>query len=102
MTTYLTQSAAAELLGWTEQKVKRFRLGGKLPYIPGRPPTIARDDIEALKCLRPPGSSKNATPASGTPAGPIPVREVKEAEADVRLRARRTWLKLRFGSRNGS
>ena len=100
MTTFLTEAAAAELLGWSKQKVKRLRLAGKLPYIPGRPPTIALDDIKALRCRNRPVSSRTEPQGSTTPTGPIPVNEANAAEAAVRLRARRTWLKLRFGSRN--
>ena len=44
----LLQSEAAEFLSCSEQKVKRLRLSGRLPYIPGRPVLIDEADVVAF------------------------------------------------------
>ncbi len=44
----LLQSEAAEFLGCSEQKVKRLRLSGRLPYIPGRPVLLDEEDLVAF------------------------------------------------------
>lgn len=43
----LTDYEAAEILRCSPSKIKRLRLTGKLPYIPGRPAFILEEDLTA-------------------------------------------------------
>lgn len=43
----LTEPEVAEMLRCSPQAVKRLRLSGKLPYIPGRPVRIDEQDVLA-------------------------------------------------------
>ena len=44
----LTEAEVAERLRRSKQTVRRLRLGGKLPYLPGRPPRIDEADLIAF------------------------------------------------------
>ena len=54
----LLESEVAQMLRCSTSKVKRLRLSGKLPFIPGRPVLIKQDDVDeyitaALKKVAP-------------------------------------------------
>lgn len=42
---FLTEPEVAEILRCSTSKVKRLRLGGKLPYLPGRPLLVRQSDL---------------------------------------------------------
>lgn len=44
----LTEAEVAERLRCSTSKIKRLRLAGKLPYLPGRPVLITEDDLDAF------------------------------------------------------
>lgn len=44
----LTETEAAELMRCSREKIKRLRLSGQLPYLPGRPVLIDEADLLAM------------------------------------------------------
>lgn len=44
----MTEAEAAELMRCSREKIKRLRLSGKLPYLPGRPVLIDEADLVAM------------------------------------------------------
>lgn len=44
----LTEAEAAELMRCSREKIKRLRLSGTLPYLPGRPVLIDEADLIAM------------------------------------------------------
>ena len=71
----ITEVEAAEILRCGTDKIKRLRLGGKLPYVLGRPVKI--DEADLLAFIE--ASKKRALP---TEPGPDP-----KADADASARA---------------
>ncbi|MBI2240258.1 MAG: helix-turn-helix domain-containing protein [Magnetospirillum gryphiswaldense] len=94
----LTEAEVAKKLRCSRSKVKRLRLSGRLPYVPGRPVLVDEADLtdylEKLKC-RSPNSSKPTT-ASGTSIGQ------KDDAASASARAREAWMRRRLTSALGS
>lgn len=85
----LTAAEAAARLRCSLDKVKRLRLSGKLPFIPGRPPMIEEADLHAYV----EGEKRRRLP-------PPTSEEIRAQEdAMVRQRARRAWLRHHLGSR---
>ncbi|MBL4766333.1 MAG: helix-turn-helix domain-containing protein [Rhodobacteraceae bacterium] len=70
----VTQQEAAEILRVTVATIARYRKAGKLPYFPGRPIHINRDDLEKLKITErlscPLTTSKETSSANSKSAGP--------------------------------
>ena len=94
---FLTEPETAERLRCSTSKIKRLRLSGALPYVPGRPVLIDENDLNAyLECLkcRPQNSPKTATDTS-TPSGRT------MGDPDARAWARKTVLLRKAGSRSG-
>jgi hypothetical protein len=60
----LTEPEVAERLRCSTSKIKRLRLSGQLPYLPGRPLLIAEEDLEAFISARK-RSATAATPPEG-------------------------------------
>ncbi|KAA2235676.1 helix-turn-helix domain-containing protein [Salinarimonas soli] len=84
----LTEPEVAERLRCSTSKVKRLRLEGKLPYIPGRPLMIVEADLEAyIEAARRTAEAKDAPKSEAD--------QVAEAAA----LARRIWLTRRLQGR---
>jgi hypothetical protein len=93
----LLEAEVAERLRCSTSKIKRLRLSGVLPYIPGRPVLITEDDlaafIETLKCQAQLRLDRMKKPDLSTPEGQ------KQAEANAALRARQIWTLRQTASR---
>lgn len=77
---FLTEPEAAEILRCSTSKIKRLRLGGVLPYYPGRPVLIAESDLQAyLDELK-----RNAPPPPPPPLTP-------EEKAQAVIKDAREW-----------
>lgn len=85
---FLTEPEAAEILRCSTSKIKRLRLGGVLPYYPGRPVLIDEADLQAyLDELK-----RNAPPPPPPPLTP-------EEQAQETVRKAREWaLKAKLQS----
>ena len=95
---FLTEPETAARLRCSTSKIKRLRLSGALPYIPGRPVLIDETDLNAyLECLKcRPQNSQKQTTGTSTPSGRT------MGDPDARAWARKTVLLQKAGSRNGS
>jgi hypothetical protein len=82
----LTELEAAAYMGWSREKIRRFRLSGRLPYYPGNPPKIDSADLDELKIPPPP-----------PPPPPPPTQQ--EILAKAAARARLKWLQYQFKSK---
>ncbi|MBX9847489.1 MAG: helix-turn-helix domain-containing protein [Xanthobacteraceae bacterium] len=83
----LTESEVAELLRCKPPKVKRLRLSGKLPYIPGRPNFILESDV--LDYIQ----RERKIEAAGLPGSPeFQALQLQETQK----RARESWMKYQF------
>ncbi len=79
----ITDQEAAEMFRCSTDKIKRLRLSGKLPYIPGRPVKINEADLLAFI----EASIQRAAPPE-PPTAPKP-----DADADARAWAIKAMLK---------
>ena len=94
----LTETEVVERLRCSQSKVKRLRLSGRLPYIPGRPLLIDEADLEGfIAAEKERMAKKHAKPlsiherhAAMTPA---------ERQEDARKWAQMTVLLKRVGTR---
>lgn len=78
---FLTEPEVADILRCSTSKVKRLRLSGALPYIPGRPVLIAEEDLdEYLDRLK----------QSTQPAAP-PKPTTPEEEHAAMVKSAREW-----------
>lgn len=81
--TLLIDEEVAARLRCSKFVVKRLRLSGKLPYLPGRPPRVDEADLDSYI-------------AQTKRRGRAPDAEAKAEDAAIGLKARRLWLKHRF------
>jgi hypothetical protein len=90
---YLTEKEVAERMRWTLSKVKRLRLTGKLPYVPGRPPMIDEADLEAyLAFAKRPAEPRESKRAGQVAKVPEPSEEELKIQA-INRRALIAWLR---------
>ena len=82
----LLQSEAAEFLGCSLQQVKRLRLSGRLPYIPGRPVLLDKADLVAF--LHEERLSRERKEEARRPKARPPMDPVKWARIAILLRRR--------------
>jgi excisionase family DNA binding protein len=82
----LLQSEAAEFLGCSEQKVKRLRLSGRLPYIPGRP--VLLDEADLVAFLEEERLSRERREEARRPKPRPPMDPAKWARIAILLRRR--------------
>ncbi len=90
---YLKDAEVAEILRCAERGVKHLRLSGKLPYLPGRPALIDREDLRRWIDDRKIRATKSLVEASS----PDP-----EALKRAREKAREVWMRKQQKSRSGS
>ena len=82
----LLQSEVAQRLGCSTTTVKRLRLSGELPYIPGRPVKIDEKDLDAyLESAH----RQRSQAAKGRQVEPTGARSTAESSA---TRALRIWM----------
>lgn len=86
----LTEEEVAVLLRCSSAKIKRLRLSGAIAYLPGRPPLILRDDLNAYLEGARRKAAKKRGPEPGTPEAH------EEGFEEARRRARRNWLRRRM------
>ncbi|WP_393986765.1 helix-turn-helix domain-containing protein [Xanthobacter flavus] len=86
----LTEEEVAVLLRCSCAKVKRLRLSGAMAYLPGRPPLILRDDLNAYI----EGARRKAAKKRGPETGTLEAQQ--QASEEIRLRATRDWLRHRM------
>lgn len=78
---FRTEPEVADILRCSTSKVKRLRLSGALPYIPGRPVLIAEEDLaEYLERLK-----------QSTPSAPPPKPTTPEEEHAAMVKSAREW-----------
>ena len=82
----LTEREVADRLRCSLPKVKRLRLTGKLAYLPGRPPLVDEEDLEAYVAF--------AKRSSEPPPPPTPEEVSAKGIAEARQRARMGWLQV--------
>ena len=70
----LFESEVADRLRCSTSKVKRLRLSGQLAFIPGRPPLIAEEDLEAFIDRMKRKRADKLRPAADTPEDPVAAR----------------------------
>ncbi|MGN7869409.1 helix-turn-helix domain-containing protein [Paracoccus sp. 22332] len=76
----LTEAEAAEIMRCSTSKIKRLRLGGVLPYYPGRPVLIDEADLQAyLEEVK-----RNAPPPPRPPLAP-------EEQVQENIKNARQW-----------
>lgn len=86
----LTEAEVAALLRCSRDKIKRLRLSGALSYLPGRPPLITRDDLNAyIEAVR-----LEAVKRRGPEPGSPEAQEIMTEE--MRKRARNAWFKRKM------
>lgn len=73
----LTEAEAANAMGWTVKRVRSLRLAGHLPFLPGQPVLIDREDLAAAII-----SEQNAVEAK---------REAKRIAKIPKTISARTW-----------
>lgn len=83
---FLLQTEASEFLGCSEQKVKRLRLSGRLPYIPGRP--VLLDEVDLVAFLEEERLSRERREEAKRPRARPPMDPVKWARIAILLRRR--------------
>lgn len=81
---YLLEEEVAEILRCSRGKIKQLRLSGRLPYVPGRPVLIDREDLRLFID----NAKIAATSDPMTPYRKDPNAWKKGTEA-----ARKAWLK---------
>ncbi len=81
---YLLEEEVASILRCSRGKVKQLRLSGRLPYVPGRPVLIDREDLRLF--------IDNAKIAA-TSDPMTPYRKDPNAWRKGTERARKAWLK---------
>ena len=87
---FLTEQEVAVLLRCSREKIKRLRLSGALGYLPGRPPLILRDDLNAyIEAIRL-EAVKRRGPEPGSPEAQ------EEMMERARQRARTAWFKRKM------
>jgi excisionase family DNA binding protein len=81
----LTQDEVAVILRCSPQTVRRLRIDGKLPYLPGRPIKIRSEDLDrwvAKNTVRKVGGLGGA---AHTPAPSKAAKKAAKAEANTRM-----------------
>lgn len=87
MPVLMTEAEVARFLGKSTETVKRLRVSGELPYLPGRPPMSRKSDVLAYVER----NLKRAKPA--TPEAP---RQKTQAEVEADARAWALKQRLKF------
>lgn len=83
---FLLQTEAAEILCCSLQQVKRLRLSGRLPYIPGRPVLLDKADLVAF--LEEERLARERKEEAKRPRARLPIDPVKWARIAILLRRR--------------
>jgi len=86
MAMLMTEEEVARYLGQSWGSVKRLRLSGQLPYLPGRPPMCRKEDVSAFV------ERKIVRAAPPKPRGEQP-RTQAEINADARAWALRVRMR---------
>ena len=90
---YLTDAEAGALVGKSAGQIRRLRLSGAFPYIPGRPTLIDRIDFEAWRATEEAAALSRAE-AARLAARPWSELSPQEQRADARawaLRKKASW-----------
>jgi hypothetical protein len=91
-TVFLTEREVADRLRCSLPKIKRLRLTGKLTYLPGRPPLVDEEDLEAYIAF----AKRSSKPPPLTPEGAS-----AKGIAEARQRARMRWLQVHMHRMRG-
>jgi hypothetical protein len=84
----LTMEEAAVIFECSTSTIKRLRLSGQIPYLPGRPVLIERSDLEVHFENKRLAALAKIPPAPGTPE----FKDLQDRKAKERMR-RRLWTK---------
>jgi excisionase family DNA binding protein len=78
----LTQDEVAVILRCSPQTVRRLRIAGKLPYLPGRPIKVRSEDLDRWIAK---SVTRKVGGLNGAPPTPQPSKAAQKAEAETRL-----------------
>ncbi|MBY2913976.1 helix-turn-helix domain-containing protein [Rhizobium leguminosarum] len=92
---FLTELEVADILRCSTSKVKRLRLAGRLPYLPGRPVLIAETDLDAFVAAATRATASRAAGQGAPKEGHNPT----EPAADARKWALQAVLLRRQGGK---